>query len=293
MPHHAGSDRLSHHQADPAGTAGTGSARPASTPPSSHCEPAGPAWSPRRNQQRGRRRCAGGNTGPGRLRPTVRCGPCADEPAGWRGRRGCASADGSRGSWLGGGCSAGRSACSRSGSITILAPGAQWLAHSAGSDKRAAPEIGRNMVDRHTEVAVHAVAETAHESSTVRTDPGLGQTGARPRASANDKSACKLQVVRNELGTPEDAPGGPTRPNLVQLAVRHCERAGPLLGCRLEPPLQDVSQPLRRLTKGRPGRFGTPPQLVDNFVDYLRLTGLRRGGQFVRSGRDRAVGRKT
>jgi len=48
-----------------------------------------------------------------RLRPTVRCGPCAVWRPEWPGRRGCASATGNRASWHGGDCSAGRCACSR------------------------------------------------------------------------------------------------------------------------------------------------------------------------------------
>ena len=55
------------------------------------------------------------------LRPTARCGPCVGGPRRWRGRRGCACAAGSRASWRGGGCSAGKYACSRSDSIGSLA----------------------------------------------------------------------------------------------------------------------------------------------------------------------------
>ncbi len=48
-----------------------------------------------------------------RLRPTVRCDPCAGGRPEWHARRGCASATGNRASWRGGDCSAGRCACSR------------------------------------------------------------------------------------------------------------------------------------------------------------------------------------
>jgi hypothetical protein len=52
------------------------------------------------------------------LRRTVRSDPFGDEQPGWRGRRGSACADGSRGSWPGDGCSAGTCACSRGFSVT-------------------------------------------------------------------------------------------------------------------------------------------------------------------------------
>ena len=47
------------------------------------------------------------------LRLTVPGGPWSGARRGWSDRRGCASGPGSRGSWPDGGCSAGRSACSR------------------------------------------------------------------------------------------------------------------------------------------------------------------------------------
>ena len=46
------------------------------------------------------------------VRRRVRRGPCGGARRGWRGPRECASAAGSRASWPGAGCSAGRSACS-------------------------------------------------------------------------------------------------------------------------------------------------------------------------------------
>ena len=49
-------------------------------------------------------------------------GPCGDERRGWRDRRGCACAAGSRGSSRGDGCSAGKYACSRVGSRLEGAP---------------------------------------------------------------------------------------------------------------------------------------------------------------------------
>jgi len=57
-------------------------------------------------------RCVAGSTGRC-VRPRARCAPCGDAPRGWRDRHACACADGSRGSWPGAGCSAGRCAWSR------------------------------------------------------------------------------------------------------------------------------------------------------------------------------------
>ena len=47
------------------------------------------------------------------LRRKAACDPWRGGSPGWRGRRGCACADGSRASWRGDGCWAGRCACSR------------------------------------------------------------------------------------------------------------------------------------------------------------------------------------
>jgi hypothetical protein len=47
------------------------------------------------------------------LRPRARSDPCCDERRGWRGPRASAYGDGSRASWRGDGCSAGKCACSR------------------------------------------------------------------------------------------------------------------------------------------------------------------------------------
>ena len=60
---------------------------------------------------RSRSRFGAGSTAD--LRRRARSGPYGDERRGCCDPHGCASADGSRGSWPGGGCSAGKSACSR------------------------------------------------------------------------------------------------------------------------------------------------------------------------------------
>lgn len=68
--------------------------------------------------------------------------PCGDAPPGSPGPRGCACAAGNRGSWHGGGCSAGRYACSRSGSIGVFVrclypPGASGALDPAGNSRPA------------------------------------------------------------------------------------------------------------------------------------------------------------
>jgi len=56
---------------------------------------------------------AGSTRRPGALRPSGARVPYGDAPPGWHGQHACACAAGSRGSSRGGGCSAGRCACSR------------------------------------------------------------------------------------------------------------------------------------------------------------------------------------
>ena len=66
---------------------------------------------------------AGSTASPAAVRPRARRGPCGGGRRGWRGRRGCACAAGTRGSSPGGGCWAGRCACSRAGSKTAVGGG--------------------------------------------------------------------------------------------------------------------------------------------------------------------------
>lgn len=148
-------------------------------PPSRRSGPGGLVWSRSRSQNSP---ATDGQQGAqsSRLRPTARRGPCADAPAEWRDRRESASAAGSRGSWPGGGCSVGRSACSRSRSITI----------------RRQPHRARGRLGWTTTLptAVSLVEQhrlqprkisTACEDSTVRIDPGQGQTGVTARPVAH------------------------------------------------------------------------------------------------------------
>jgi hypothetical protein len=176
VTYHAGADCLSDHQADLAGTGilsrfgqqvdhDRTAARPAAS------------LGHRGEIGSGTQAVRGGQHRRGRLRRTARRGPYDAGPAGWRVRRGFASADGSRGSWPGGGCSAGRSACSRSGSITIFAPGAQLAGVHFGWVDNVPPESVVTLVERHRKWPPEP---TAHESSTVRIDPCRGQTGTVP-----------------------------------------------------------------------------------------------------------------
>ena len=75
---------------------------------------------------RSRSRFGAGSTAD--LRRRARSGPCGDERRGCCDPHGCASADGSRGSWPGGGCSAGKSACSRCSLICMVG----WWARVVG-----------------------------------------------------------------------------------------------------------------------------------------------------------------
>jgi hypothetical protein len=96
------------------------------------------------------------STATGQVRRRARRGPYGDEPRGWRDRLACACAAGSRASWLGAGCWAGTSACSREDSrfVTAGRPGHCDYRHHS---HRATPtSIGRprNCVGTRREVAV-------------------------------------------------------------------------------------------------------------------------------------------
>ena len=139
------------------------------------------------------------------------CGPCGGATPEWRGRRGCASADGNRASCDGDGCSAGTYACSRDcspgvGGVTrpVLGPGLGdigrgglrpfgWHRPPAANNRsplmRAGPGrcpwtcgTGRHRFDRLT----------------VRGAPDKGQTGrctraklAKNRPPSHDGGACR------------------------------------------------------------------------------------------------------
>ena len=129
------------------------------------------------------------------LRRRARRGLCGDEPKGWRGRHGSASAGGSRGSSHGGGCSAGRCACSRGlsknvgrcvpdyagdhGSCTSVAPGlASCSPHNQGHARRrcaGTPRKPRTAVQRY--VTVPPRVKPGARSARHSWFPHLGTTG--------------------------------------------------------------------------------------------------------------------
>jgi hypothetical protein len=111
--------------------------------------------------------------------PTARCGPYGGAQRGWPGRRAYASGAGSRVSWHDGGCSAGKCACSRSGSNT----------QGSGSIR-----IPPRMVARG------ATGSPGGSASTVRIGPTAGQTGS---VVQNRSGAGRATVRRLSIGCPE------------------------------------------------------------------------------------------
>ena len=133
-----------------------------------------------------RSRWRAGSTGC--LRRTARRGPYACGRRGSRSRPGCACADGSRGSWRGGGCSAGRCACSRGVSI-----GRQTLWSAAGGPQ---PEVTgptrcRPQSEAHGAVsatvrgteASHEHAKAPARRAAIRVRPVHREGQTTPRAS--------------------------------------------------------------------------------------------------------------
>ena len=119
------------------------------------------------------------------LRPRARSGPCDGGQPRWRDQRACACADGSRASWRGDGCSAGRCACSR---------GSPLLAgRTAHADPIPSPiewfncrllllatAIGKPMDRRHPSRRAPRACERGrrHARSTIRERRKGGQTGS-------------------------------------------------------------------------------------------------------------------
>jgi hypothetical protein len=92
-----------------------------------------------------------------RLRPRARSGPSGDDRRGWHGRHECASAGGNRGSSPDGGCSVGRSACSRFSlhNIRVLAGASHAQAATQSKFTRAGrsgkfTQAGTRSKERHT-----------------------------------------------------------------------------------------------------------------------------------------------
>ena len=126
------------------GTVGARSGDARGGPP--ECEP--PRRRPGARPRGGRKaagqvsRCSAASTrrpaGARGLRQRGSCGPCGDGRTGWRGRRGCACAAGSRGSCADDGCSAGTCACSRA-----ITPGGWTAVGCTGSCGRVVASCGQ------------------------------------------------------------------------------------------------------------------------------------------------------
>ena len=134
---------------------------------------------------RSRSRFGAGSTAD--LRRRARSGPYGDERRGCCGPHGCASADGSRGSWPGGGCSAGKSACSRCSLICnggLVGPGGRGAGGcrlpSETHDLRgeAAPSRTRvtGMRKQPNHRPVNGTRERPRGSNQRMRYPGLGKT---------------------------------------------------------------------------------------------------------------------
>lgn len=191
----------------------------------------GPAGEPGVGRQHGASRWVAGG-----IRPRGCRAPCAGARRRWRDRRGCACAAGNRASWPGGGCSAGKYACSRrlpvGGSQASATPSfsaildgparcgpsrtcglAYCAVLGAPVPRLAAP----HEPDRRTDAHVHP---TGARSSRVRSGFSEGQTapGTRP-------TACTTRVasVAAHPGGVTDPPPRPTSPITDRPAAR---RAG-------------------------------------------------------------------
>lgn len=108
------------------------------------------------------------------VRPTARRDPYDGGQPGWRGPRGCASAGGTHGSWLGDGCSAGRCACSR---LSLHCLGLQLKLLIPRTALRAPrPPSRRTSGAASREARQHETAGIRRMDSRVRTAGHEGQT---------------------------------------------------------------------------------------------------------------------
>ncbi len=209
----------------------------------------------------------------GRLRRRARRGPCGGGRRGWRDRRGCACAGGSRGSWTDGGCSAGRCACSRLLHGVWRAAGQRT---EVSGQRSGAPA-------RHPGGADGVTGGPGSDRSTVRARRAPGQTtGALRRDSA--LGARGRPVLGGADGPPDvlrdEAPDRPPRGGSVR---------GPTRRRSVEGPAGRAGSTLATVGRtgagggGRPGGAwprpgpGVLPTGVDNSVDRA----VRLGRAFV------------
>ena len=133
-----------------------------------------------------RRRASGGELGAALAR---------GGPTGWRDPHGCACADGSRGSWPGDGCSAGKYACSR-GSPLLVRPGWPAECWAAGSAAIGDPRrVGRNR-------------RPAPDVTGMRKRPTGLVHGTRARTTGSNQRASRHCADARTLIAAADAPPG-------------------------------------------------------------------------------------
>ena len=148
---------------------------------------------------------------PVRLRPRARRDPCDGGRRGSSGRPACASADGSRASWPGGGCSAGRCACSR---VSPMGSGgrrrcvARSPAYWAGGER----------VDRRRPRSASPWKPTEPPNRVCRWDRTISPTGPDEAASAMGMREGSQTAELHDTGAREGGsnPRGATAPHAAR-----------------------------------------------------------------------------
>ncbi len=158
------------------------------------------------------------------VRPTGGCGPWPDGQREWPGRRGSACAAGSRGSWLGVGCSAGKCACSRRRSC------------DAGPASRTCWRRGRTRWWAGSQRCGRVTGSLADHWPDARRRWPRPLYGTGGRRAGQTRRCPATAVVRGNSARP-----GSTRPACTRRRVtaRHAEEArlaGPGCGWRLKEP---------------------------------------------------------
>lgn len=142
------------------------------------------------------------------VRPRVPCDPCGDATRGWRGRRGCACAGGTRAPCGDDGCSAGTYACSRA-SLSVgcsgLSTGGSAPPSDCGNDRRSTPD------DRPTVRAAIPQGQTdagRRQDQPTRPGPSLWMTACRCRRARDTFVAPRFPATPCATTCPWPAPPG-------------------------------------------------------------------------------------
>ena len=190
------------------------------------------------------------------LRRRARSGPCDDGRRGWRGPRGCACAGGSRGSWPGDGCSAGRSACSRCSLIWWRAGWARVVGEPVafGCHRKPMTLRGEAAPSRRGSRACENSRPTG--PSTVRESGHEGQTG---RSGVPDRRK------RPRISRSHGPPPGATRPSAT---TRHTHSLWTTMWTRVG------SRTAGRTTTGPRGSGRTGSRVADATMTQLWRTTL-------------------